>query len=158
MPTGPSVLILLGSKSDMKVADRASAILTHLQIAHEVKVCSAHRQPDQLDRTIRESEAQVFIGIAGMSAALPGVIAARTLRPVIGVPVSGAVNLDAVLSVVQMPRGVPVAAVALDGGENAGLLAAEILALADEGIRSRLEEYRRQLSAETPAAAPGEGP
>ncbi len=142
MSEHPTVLILLGSKTDLKVAEKAGEVLTKLQVRHEIKVCSAHRQPDELDRTIRESRAKIFIGIAGMSAALPGVIAARTTRPVIGVPVSGGLNLDSLLSVVQMPRGVPVAAVALDGGENAGLLAAEMLALSDDELGARVRAYR----------------
>jgi len=87
----------------------------------------------------------VFIAIAGLSAALPGVIAARTIKPVIGVPVSGAVNLDSILSVVQMPPGVPVAGVGLDRGDNAALLAAEIIALKDEKVREALVKHRQRM-------------
>jgi 5-(carboxyamino)imidazole ribonucleotide mutase len=98
-----------------------------------------------VNKLVGEADAEVFIAIAGLSAALPGVIAARTYKPVIGVPVSGAVNLDSILSVVQMPPGIPVAAVGLDRGENAALLAAQILALKDEKVRKALVKYRQKL-------------
>ena len=105
-------------------------------------VASAHRTPDLLRDLIRNTTARVFIGVAGLSAALPGTIAAHTTKPVIGVPVSGKLNLDAVLSVSQMPPGVPVAAVGLDRGENAGILAVEILALKDERLAEKLKDHR----------------
>jgi 5-(carboxyamino)imidazole ribonucleotide mutase len=105
-------------------------------------VASAHRTPDLLRDLIRNTTARVFIGVAGLSAALPGTIAAYTTKPVIGVPVSGKLNLDAVLSVSQMPPGVPVAAVGLDRGENAGILAVEILALKDERLAEKLKDHR----------------
>jgi len=108
-------------------------------------VASAHRTPELVDRLVGEADAEVFIAIAGLSAALPGVIAARTTRPVIGVPVSGTVNLDAILSVVQMPPGIPVAGVGLDRGDNAALLAAEILALKDPKVAEALSRYRQKL-------------
>jgi 5-(carboxyamino)imidazole ribonucleotide mutase len=87
----------------------------------------------------------VFIGIAGLSAALPGTIAAHTIKPVIGVPVSGKVNLDAILSIIQMPPGIPVGAVGLDRGENAALLAVEILAVSDKKLTKKLENYRKKM-------------
>jgi len=140
-----SVQIVLGSKSDMKVAEKAIAILKELGVKYKVSVASAHRSPELVDKLVSEADAEVFIAIAGLSAALPGVIAARTMKPVIGVPVSGTLNLDAILSVVQMPPGVPVAAVGLDRGDNAALLAAEIIALKDEKVRKALVLHRQKL-------------
>jgi 5-(carboxyamino)imidazole ribonucleotide mutase len=140
-----SVQIVLGSKSDLKVAERAVSILKELGVKYKVSIASAHRTPELVDKLVAEADAEVFIAIAGLSAALPGVIAARTIKPVIGVPVSGAVNLDSILSVVQMPPGIPVAGVGLDRGDNAALLAAEILALKDENVRKSLVKYRQKL-------------
>jgi 5-(carboxyamino)imidazole ribonucleotide mutase len=140
-----SVQIVLGSKSDMKVAEKATIILKELGVKYKVSIASAHRTPELVDKLVSEADADVFIAIAGLSAALPGVIAARTMKPVIGVPVSGALNLDAILSVVQMPPGVPVAAVGLDRGDNAALLAAEIIALKDEKVRKALIQHRQKL-------------
>jgi 5-(carboxyamino)imidazole ribonucleotide mutase len=140
-----SIQIVLGSKSDMKVAEKAVTVLKELGLAYKLNVASAHRTPDLVDKLVAEADAEVFIAIAGMSAALPGVIAARTMRPVIGVPVSGALNLDAILSVVQMPPGIPVAGVGLDRGENAALLAAAIIALKDQKTAEALKRYRQKL-------------
>jgi 5-(carboxyamino)imidazole ribonucleotide mutase len=139
-----SVCIIMGSKSDMPVADKAIKVLSDLGVPFTVTVASAHRTPERVKDIVKGSDAEVFIAIAGLSAALPGVVSALTRRPVIGVPVSGKVNLDAVLSIVQMPPGVPVAAVGLDRGDNAAILAAEILALKDEGLRGRLRTLRDQ--------------
>ncbi len=140
-----SVQIVLGSKSDMKVAEKAVAVLKELGLKYRLTIASAHRTPELVDKLVAEAEAEVFIAIAGLSAALPGVIAARTTKPVIGVPVSGAVNLDSILSVVQMPPGIPVAGVGLDRGDNAALLAAEIIGLRDEKVRKALNAYRQRL-------------
>lgn len=140
-----SVQIVLGSKSDMKVAEKAIDVLKELGIKYRLSIASAHRTPDIVDKLVAESDAEIFIAIAGLSAALPGVIAARTIKPVIGVPVSGTVNLDSILSVVQMPPGIPVAGVGLDRGENAALLAAQMLALKDKTIARALEAYRKNL-------------
>jgi 5-(carboxyamino)imidazole ribonucleotide mutase len=128
----------------MPVAEKAMKVLSELKVPFTVTVASAHRTPDRVKGIVKESDADVFIAIAGLSAALPGVVSALTRRPVIGVPVSGKVNLDAVLSIVQMPPGVPVAAVGLDGGDNAAILAAEILALHDDALAERLRDLRRQ--------------
>jgi 5-(carboxyamino)imidazole ribonucleotide mutase len=119
--------------------------LDQFGVGYEMVVASAHRTPDLLRDLIRNTTAKVFIAIAGLSAALPGTIAAHTTKPVIGVPVSGKLNLDAVLSVSQMPPGVPVAAVGLDRGENAAILAVEILALRDERLVDKLKEHREAL-------------
>jgi len=140
-----TVQIVLGSKSDMKVAEKAVAVLKELGLKYSVTVASAHRTPELVDKLVAEADAEVFIAIAGLSAALPGVIAARTMKPVIGVPVSGALNLDAILSVVQMPPGIPVAGVGLDRGDNAALLAAAIIALKDPKIRDNLSRYRKKM-------------
>jgi len=134
------VLIITGSESDMPVVKKATDALDELGISHEVKVASAHRQPDLLDELVRESDAKVFIGIAGLSAALPGVIASKTKKPVIGVPVNVKLDgLDALLSTMQMPPGVPVATVGIDNGKNAAILAARILALSDEKLAAKLK-------------------
>lgn len=129
----------------MEVADKAKKTLDELKIAYTLKIASAHRTPELVVEFVEASNAEVFIAIAGLSAALPGVIAAHTTKPVIGVPVSGKVNVDSILSIVQMPPGVPVAAVGLDRGENAALLAAEILALKDTSLQASLESYRKKL-------------
>lgn len=139
------VLIILGSKTDQEVGKKAREILQQFGVKNKMVVASAHRTPDHLKEIVQNSTASVFIGIAGLSAALPGVIASHTTKPVIGVPVSGKIDLDALLSVTQMPPGIPVAAVGLDRGENAALLAIEILALHDEDLRKKLIEHRRAL-------------
>lgn len=122
------VAIIAGSASDQAIIDKAASALDSHQISHEIKILSAHRDAEALDAYVKTSDAKIFICIAGMSAALPGVVAARTKKPVIGVPVSGKLGgLDALLSIAQMPKGVPVACMAIDGGENAGHFAARIL-------------------------------
>ena len=123
-------------------------MLKQLGIDYATHVASAHRTPGRVIDLVENSGAQVFIAIAGLSAALPGVVAAHTRKPVIGVPCtsdSSPGNLDSLLSVVQMPPGVPVAAVGLGRGENAALLAARILALGDDAVASALEDYQAEL-------------
>ncbi|MCX6665363.1 MAG: 5-(carboxyamino)imidazole ribonucleotide mutase [Euryarchaeota archaeon] len=137
--------IILGSKSDMPIAEKVQQVLNEFKVEYVLDVASAHRTPDVLKGLVEKSDAEVFIGIAGLSAALPGVIAAHTIKPVIGVPVSGKVNLDAILSIIQMPPGIPVAAVGLDRGENAALLAVEILGVADKSLTKKLKEYRNKM-------------
>ena len=143
------VHLIMGSKSDQKVADKAVEMLEKFGVNYRVDVASAHRTPDRLKEIVEKSDADVFIGIAGLSAALPGAIAAHTTKPVIGVPVSGKVNLDAILSIVQMPPGIPVAAVGLDRGENAALLAVEILSLKYGELEDKLKEYREEMRRKT---------
>jgi len=145
LPFHMSVQIVLGSKSDMKVAEKAVTVLKELGVRYKLSVASAHRTPELVDKLVSEAEAEVFIAIAGLSAALPGAIAARTTKPVIGVPVSGPVNLDAILAIVQMPPGIPVAGVGLDRGDNAALLAAQIIALKDDKLRKAIEKYRQKM-------------
>ena len=129
----------------MPVADKAKTVFEEFGVDYDIKVASAHRTPEVLKKLVEKSNADVFIGIAGLSAALPGTIAAHTIKPVIGVPVSGKVNLDAILSIVQMPPGIPVGAVGLDRGENAALLAVEILAVSDKKLKKKLENYRKKM-------------
>ncbi|MCK9441643.1 MAG: AIR carboxylase family protein [Methanothrix sp.] len=122
------IAVISGSKSDQAIVDRVASKLEEKGASFEHKVLSAHRNPQELEDYITRTDARVFIGIAGLSAALPGVIASKTARPVIGVPVSAKLGgLDALLSIVQMPPGVPVACVGIDNGENAALLALRIL-------------------------------
>ena len=141
------VSIIMGSKSDLPVAEKAIGILKKFGIGFDIAVASAHRTPARVEELVKGSSADVFIAIAGLSAALPGVVASFTVKPVIGVPVSGAVNMDALLSVVQMPPGIPVAAVGLDRGDNAAVLAAEIIAVNDDGVRKALVAYREEQAA-----------
>ncbi len=139
------VQIIMGSKSDMQIADKAKKIFEELGIDYNIKVASAHRTPDVLKDIVEKCDADVFIGIAGLAAALPGCIASHTTKPVIGVPVSGKVNLDSILSIIQMPPGIPVAAVGLDRGDNAALLAIEIMAVKDKNLVKKLGKYRDSL-------------
>ena len=143
------ITIILGSKSDLPVADKCTALLNEFAISHEVRVASAHRAPKYLEGVVDaalEDGCSIFIGIAGMSAALPGVIASMTIQPVIGVPVGGKVPMDSLLSVVQMPPGMPVAAVGVDRGENAAVLAIQMLALSDPDLSTRMGEWRDEMS------------
>jgi len=122
--------IIAGSKNDKHVVDKVTKVLDEYGVPYRVAYISAHREPDKLDEHIKNSKALVFIAIAGLSAHLPGYIASRTDRPVIGVPVNVKLGgLDALLSIVQMPKGVPVACVGIDNGENAAHLAIRILKL-----------------------------
>jgi 5-(carboxyamino)imidazole ribonucleotide mutase len=139
------IQVIMGSKSDMPVVEKVKKILDEFKVNYDVKVASAHRTPDILKDVVEKSNADVFIGIAGLAAALPGSIAAHTTKPVIGVPVSGKINLDAILSIIQMPPGIPVAAVGLDRGDNAALLAIEILSVKDEKLKKNMEEYRKKM-------------
>jgi len=150
--------IVVGSRSDIAAADKAAAVLDELGVASEIRVISAHRAPELLSRFITSADdrgIRVFIAIAGLAAHLPGVVASQTTLPVIGVPMPGGVSdgLDALLAIVQMPKGVPVATVGVGNGENAGLLAAAILAVADPNLGRRLAA-RRAAQAEAIAADP----
>lgn len=140
-----SVLILLGSASDAEVAQKAEEVLREFKVPFATTVASAHRSPARVDELVRASSADVFICIAGLTNALAGMVGAMTLKPVVGVPVSGKLNLDALLSVTQLPPGMPVAAVGLDRGENAALLAIRMLAIKDPKLTNQLDAYRKKL-------------
>lgn len=147
----PVVGVVMGSKSDWETMEHCTATLDALGIAHETRVLSAHRTPDELARWVEGAEARgvrVIVAAAGMAAALPGVVAAKTVLPVLGVPMETRVagGLDSLLSMVQMPGGIPVGTLAVGkaGAVNAALLAAAILALSDERVRKALDEYRRR--------------
>ena len=139
------IQIILGSSSDMPIAEKAKKILDQFAVTYDIKIASAHRTPDIVEDIIKKSDADVFIGVAGLAAALPGAMASHTVKPVIGVPVSGKVNFDSILSIIQMPPGIPTAAVGLDRGDNAALLALEILGLQDKTIEKELKKYRQQM-------------
>ena len=145
--SGPVVGIVGGSRSDFPILERAQAVLAELGVPCELRVVSAHRTPDHLYRyaeTAAGRGIRVIIAGAGGAAHLPGMLAAKTLLPVIGVPIptQHLGGLDSLLSIVQMPRGIPVATVAIGNAQNAGLLAAQILALADPALTDRLEAWR----------------
>src|SRR3954464_5302158 len=154
------VMILMGSQNDAPVMQGALDVLTELGISVEMTVASAHRSPERVQRVIGEAGARgvsVFIVGAGAAAHLAGVVAAHVTQPVIGVPIdSSALNgMDALLSTVQMPPGVPVATVSIGkpGATNAGVLAAQILAVADRALASRLAQYKQRLAEKVEAAA-----
>jgi 5-(carboxyamino)imidazole ribonucleotide mutase len=152
----PLVGIVMGSSSDHEVMDEAAVILDRFGVGYEVHVVSAHRTPEDMieyGRSAREKGLRVVIAGAGGAAHLPGMLAAMTTLPVIGVPVELARldGLDSLLSIVQMPRGVPVATVAINGATNAGLLAARILATSDPVLGDALEAYRSELAAQAHA-------
>lgn len=141
--------VIMGSTSDLEVMSAAFAVLDEFGIPYEKKVISAHRAPDllaQWARSARERGLDVIIAGAGGAAHLPGVTAAFTTIPIIGVPINGKAfgGMDALLSMVQMPSGIPVATVAVNGAKNAALLAASILSLNDSGIAQKLDEFRKK--------------
>jgi len=148
-----SVAVIMGSESDLEVMQDALRTLDELGIEKEAHILSAHRTPDavaQFASGARERGLKVIIAGAGMAAHLAGAVAAHTTLPVIGVPVGGGTlgGLGALLSTAQMPRGVPVATVAINGARNAALLAAQILALEDSGLRAKLDALKRQMAEE----------
>jgi 5-(carboxyamino)imidazole ribonucleotide mutase len=148
----PLVALIMGSKSDAEKVRPAEEALSRLGVGVMVAVISAHRQPARLHDFVLKAPDQgveVFIAAAGKAAALPGVVASLTILPVIGIPIStrDLGGLDSLLSIVQMPKGIPVATVAVDGAENAGLLAASILALKYPEVGEKLKEYRESLAA-----------
>jgi len=135
------VTILLGSKSDMPIAEKCTKILDHFGVDYQLRVASAHRSPKFVEEIIHKAEqdgCKVFIAMAGLAAALPGAVAALTTKPVIGVPCGGRVPFDSLLSIVQLPPGVPAATVGVDRGDNAGHLAVQMLALVNEDMAQKL--------------------
>lgn len=146
----PSVSIIMGSTSDLPVMEKAAKILDEFGIFFEMSALSAHRTPvavEEFARTAESRGVKVIIAGAGMAAALPGVIAAGTTLPVIGVPIKGSAldGMDAVLSMLQMPPGIPVATVAINGAQNAALLAVQMLALSDKELAAKFADYKEQL-------------
>lgn len=145
------VSIIMGSTSDMPVMEKACKWLNDMEIPFEVNALSAHRTPDAVEKFAREAKdrgIKVIIAGAGMAAALPGVIAASTTLPVIGVPIKGMLDgLDAMLSIIQMPPGIPVATVGVNAAMNAAILAAEMMALGDENIAEKVAAYKATLGA-----------
>lgn len=143
------ISIIMGSTSDLPVMEKAAKFLDEMEIPFEMNALSAHRTPNEVEEFARKAEGRgvkVIIAGAGMAAALPGVIAAGTTLPVIGVPIKGMLDgLDAMLSIIQMPPGIPVATVGVNGALNAAILAAEMLALSDESLAQRLKEYKEGL-------------
>ena len=143
----PFVAIIVGSRSDLEVVQKAADLLASLGVTNELRVISAHRAPDLLDAYVADAQkrgAKVFICAAGLAAHLPGVVASKTTLPVIGLPMPGnlAGGLDALLSIVQMPKGVPVATVGVGQAENAALLAAQMLGLSDDAIARAVADHR----------------
>ena len=148
--------IVMGSDSDLKVMSKAADMLEELGIEYEITIISAHRHPDALIEWTRGAEARdvkVIIAGAGMAAALPGMCAALFALPVIGVPLSGKNldGMDAVFSIMQMPPGVPVATVAIDGAKNAAILAAKILAASDDAILEKIKAYTADMKSQVEA-------
>ena len=145
----PIVSIIMGSTSDLPVMEKAAAFLDSMEIPFEMNALSAHRTPAEVESFAREAKGRgvkVILAGAGMAAALPGVIAANTTLPVIGIPIKGMLDgLDALLSIVQMPPGIPVATMGVNGDLNAAILAVEMLALSDAQLATRLEDYKSNL-------------
>jgi phosphoribosylaminoimidazole carboxylase PurE protein len=147
----PRVAIIMGSDSDLRVMAGAADVLRRFDVAYEMTVVSAHRTPDRMFTFAREAEQrglEIVIAGAGGAAHLPGMVASLTVLPVIGVPVNVTAlsGTDALLSIVQMPAGIPVATVAIDNAANAGLLAVQMLGIADPDLRARLREHRDELA------------
>lgn len=146
----PIVSIIMGSTSDLPVIEKACQIFEEMEIPFEVNALSAHRTPQEVSEFARQAQGRgirVIIAGAGMAAALPGVIAAETPLPVIGVPIKGSVleGLDATFAIMQMPPGIPVATVAINGAQNAAILAMQMLALGDEALMQKLVAYKAGL-------------
>ncbi|MCQ1535532.1 5-(carboxyamino)imidazole ribonucleotide mutase [Methanosarcina sp. KYL-1] len=143
------VVVILGSKSDKEIAKKAIEIFDRFGIEYTITVASAHRTPARLAEIIEtghKNGVKVFIAIAGLSAHLPGVVASSTIRPVIGVPVNSALDgIDALLSIAQMPTGIPVSCVGIGRGDNAAILAAQIMAVENRALAERLANHRKEL-------------
>jgi 5-(carboxyamino)imidazole ribonucleotide mutase len=151
----PRVGVIMGSQSDWSTMKAASDVLSELGVAHECRIVSAHRTPERLwhyGRTAVERGLQVIVAGAGGAAHLPGMMASKTRLPVIGVPIETRAlgGVDSLYSILQMPKGCPVATMAIDGATNAGLMAAAILALSDPALAARLDAWRDALSASVP--------
>lgn len=140
------ILIISGSKSDEAIVKGITSVLDDFGAEWKYEVASAHRTPEKVEKIVKSTFADVIIAVAGLSAALPGVCASHTLVPVIGVPVSAKLGgMDSLLSIAQMPPGVPVACVGIDNGKNAALLALEILGINDKDLEKKLISYREKM-------------
>lgn len=149
IPMEPKVSIIMGSTSDLPVMEAAAKFLDDMQIHFEINALSAHRTPEKVESFAKEAHkrgVRVIIAAAGMAAHLPGVIASMTTLPVIGVPIKASLEgLDALLAIVQMPPGIPVATVGINGAQNAAILAAEMLAISDETLHAKLQKFKEEL-------------
>ena len=149
----PIISIIMGSTSDLPVMEKACKWLNDNEIPFEVNALSAHRTPEAVEtfaRNAKQRGIKVIIAAAGMAAALPGVIAASTPLPVIGVPIKGMLDgLDAMLSIIQMPPGIPVATVGVNAAQNAAILATEIIALSDEAVAAKIDAWKARLGKKT---------
>ncbi|MFB6342432.1 5-(carboxyamino)imidazole ribonucleotide mutase [Saccharicrinis sp. FJH2] len=145
----PQVSIIMGSTSDLPVMEKAAKVLDDFEIPFEINALSAHRTPEEVEKFAKGAKdrgIKVIIAAAGMAAHLPGVIAAMTTLPVIGVPVKASLDgMDSLLAIVQMPPGIPVATVGINGAMNAGILAAQMIAVGDEKIQNRLVQFKEEL-------------
>jgi 5-(carboxyamino)imidazole ribonucleotide mutase len=145
----PKVSIIMGSTSDLPVMEKAAAIFDEFEIPFEINALSAHRTPHEVEKfasKARENGIEVIIAAAGMAAHLPGVIASMTTIPVIGVPINATLDgMDALLAIVQMPPGIPVATVGINGSLNAAILAVQILAIGDKSLQNKLLKYKENL-------------
>ena len=145
----PKVSIIMGSTSDLPVMEKAAALLNEFEIPFEINALSAHRTPREVEifaSNAQEKGIEVIIAAAGMAAHLPGVIASMTILPVIGVPINATLDgMDALLAIVQMPPGIPVATVGINAAQNAGILAIQMLAVSDKSLQIKLKQYKEDL-------------
>ncbi len=145
----PKVSIIMGSTSDLPVMEKAAALLNDFEIPFEINALSAHRTPREVEKfatNAQENGIEVIIAAAGMAAHLPGVIASMTTLPVIGVPINASLDgMDALLAIVQMPPGIPVATVGINAAQNAAILAVQMLAVGDEALKNKLKQYKEDL-------------
>ena len=142
------IAIIIGSDSDLKIVEKGTAILKEFEIPYELRILSAHRTPDEVHEYVNSFDDRgidVVIDAAGKAAHLPGVVAAFTIKPVIGLPIDGGMDgMDALLSIVQMPKGIPVATVGINNAQNAALLAIHIMSIKDDGLKQKLINYRNE--------------
>ncbi len=148
------ISVIMGSASDSHIVEKVIKVLKEFDVDYEVKVISAHRALNVLKDYVDNTDSKIFIAMAGKAAHLAGVIAGMTVKPVIGIPIKSSTmdGLDSLLSTVQMPRGIPVGTVAIDGGENAALLAISMLGIEDEILKNKLVDYRKKLEEEVVTA------
>ena len=142
----PRIAILMGSSSDMDIMKKGEAFLTEMEVPCDIFVASAHRNPEKVHEIVSNPHYDIFIAGAGMAAHLPGVVASMTTKPVIGVPINASMDgLDALLSIAQMPPGIPVATVAVNGARNAAILAVQMLALCNNDLKEKMIQFRNSM-------------